>query len=291
MLEKTFSSYLRRQDKATWYPETSLLLDERRYYHEDNKEDVSRLLESWASVSKKLGNKRRIAASEFQSVIFRAPEDWDAIIGNYKKHKNREEKKTIDPLFTHWQTKMAQRSVGHVMDAASALSDTWIHWLIEAELDVTRKRAWFMKKLDTWLADLKKDGNVFVQQWPWLARLTKDLPESSKLKKKYPAFFKIVLPEDSGASLLGKARCSGLRKMDAGPSLSTAMDVWEDHLRHIVPDPENSHKSDYTRHAQWMKALYELSHEAYDGVLAKWQEKHKRRRNLWRDMKSHSLPV
>jgi len=290
LLEKAFSSYLGREDKATWYPETSLLLDERRYYHEDSKEDVSMLLESWASVSKKLGNRRRIAASEFQGVIFRAPEDWDAVIGNYKKHKNHEEKKAIEPLFAHWQTEMTRRSVGHVMDT-TVLSDTWIHWLIEAELDITRNRAWFMKKLDIWLADLKKDGDVFVQQWLWLARLTKDLPEGSKLKRKYPAFFKIILPEDSGASLLGKARCSGLRKMGAGPCLSTAMDVWKDHLRHIVPDPEHSHKSDYTRHAQWMKALYELSHDAYDLVLAQWHEKHKRRRNLWRDMKSAGLAV
>ena len=62
-------------------------------------------------------------------------------------------------------------------------------------------------------------------------------------------------------------------------------------LSHIVPDPKVVYKSDYTNHAQWMKALYELSRESYDSVLAEWREKHKRRRNLWRDMKSNGLPI
>ena len=163
--------------------------------------------------------------------------------------------------------------------------------MIEAELDVTRKKAWFTEKLNGWLAHLKKDRNAFGNLWPRLARLTKDLPGNSKLKGQYPAFFKIVLPEGSEASLLDKARCKGLQKMNAGPCLSAAIDVWKNHLSHIVPDPRAVHKSDYSNHAQWMKALYELSHESYDRVLAEWREKHKRRRNLWRDMKSNGLPI
>ena len=290
LLLETFSSYLGRGDKADWYPEKSLLLDEQRYYHEDNREDVSGLLDSWANVSNKLGNTKRRAASEIQSVIFRAPEDWDAVIGEYKKQRKPQVKKVIDPLFAHWQAEMARRSSRYDMDARVS-SDTWIHWLIEAELDVKRKKKWFLEKLNAWLSRLKKNSNTFGKQWHLLARLTKDLPESSKLKKQYSTFFKIVLPQDSEASLLGKARCSRLKKMNAGTCFSTAMDVWKNRLRYIVPDPAHSYKSDYTHHAQWMKALYELSPDAYDRVLAQWHEKHRRRRNLWRDMKSHRLPV
>ena len=290
LLEKTFSSYLRLGDKATWYPEKSLLLDERLYFHEDNEEDVSGLLELWASISRELGNTKRRAASELQTVMFRAPEDWNAVIGEYKKQNNPEVKNTIDPLFTQWQTEMARRSFRHVMNAPVS-PDTWIHWLIEAELDRVGKREWFMEKLNAWLALLKKDRSTFQEQWHLLARLTKDMPESGKLRKQYPAFFKVVLPEDPGASLLGKARCSALQDMGAGSFLSTAMEVWKVRLRYIVPDPAEAHKSDYTHHAQWMKALHELSHDAYDCMLAQWQEKHKRRRNLWADMRGLRLPV
>ncbi len=290
LLEETFSSCLSRKDKTTWYPETSLLLDERRYSYGDNEEDISGLLQSWASVAQKLGNIKRSAASELQSMVFRAPEDWDAIISHYKKQRNREAREAIDPLFVQWQNEMARRSIGHVMDAPLS-SDTWIHWLIEAEVDITGKGAWFMMKLNTWLADLRRDGNAFAEQWRSLARLTKDLPESGGLKKQYPTFFKIVLPDDSHASLLNKTRCSGLQKMNAGSCLSTVMDIWTDHLRHIVPDPAHAYGSNYASHAQWMKALYELSRDAYDGMLAQWCQQHKRRRNLWRDMKSYHLPI
>ncbi|MEA1934185.1 MAG: hypothetical protein U9N60_07130 [Thermodesulfobacteriota bacterium] len=79
--------------------------------------------------------------------------------------------------------------------------------------------------------------------------------------------------------------------MNTGHCLSAAMDMWKNHLSHIVPDPKAAYKSDYDNHAQWMKALYELSHESYDRVPAEWCEKHKRRRNLWRDMKSNGLPT
>jgi len=68
-------------------------------------------------------------------------------------------------------------------------------------------------------------------------------------------------------------------------------ELWKNRLSHIVPDPKVVCKSDYANHAQWMKALYELSRESYDRVLAEWREKHKRRRNLWRDMKSNGLPI
>lgn len=290
LLEQTFSSYLHEGGKTRWYPEKSLLLDERHYFHEGNEEDVSRLLELWAGVSKKLGNTKRWTASELQSVIFRNPEDWNAIIAEYKRQRNPEVKSALYPLFTKWQTEMARRSIRYFMDSPMP-SDTWIHWLIEAELDVTGRREWFMEKLNAWLAYLREDRKAFQKQWPLLARLTKDISERSKLNKQYPTFFKVVLPEDSGMSLLDKVRCSALQDMGGDSCLSIAMEVWKKRLRSILPDPAKAYKSDYSHHAQWMKALYELSPDAYYGILAQWQKKHKRRRNLWRDMRAHHLPV
>jgi len=290
LLQKTFSSYLGGGANATWYPEKTLLLEERRNYFEKNEEEISGLLELWAIVSNKLGNAKRRAASELQSVMFCAPEDWNAVISEYKKHKNPDVKKAIDVLFTKWQTEMALCSFYHDMDDHLS-PDTWIHWLIEAELNIKGKRKWFMEKLNTWFAHLMKDRKSFEKQWYLLARLTKDLPGSGKLKKAYPTFFKVVLPEDSGSSVLGKSRCSALKDMDAGSCLLRTMEVWEKRLRYIVPDPSKAHKSDYSYHAQWMKALYELNRRAYEDMLAQWYEKHNRRRNLWRDMRGLRLPV
>lgn len=290
LLEETFSRFLNKGNNETWFPETSLLLDKRSYFSEGNKEEISGLLELWADVSKKRGNTKRSVAAKLQSVIFQTPEDWSAVIGEYKKTQNSELKKAIDPLFAQWQNEMARRSIPRITNALFS-SETWIHWLIEAEPDITGKREWFTEKLSVWLDHLKKDTNIFVKQWPSLARLTKDVPGSEKLNKQYPTFFKIVLPDDYTMSLLYKARCSGLQKMGVDSCLSTIMDIWKNHLRSIIPDPANAHKSDYTYHTQWMKALYELSHKDYYSILNQWHLNHGRRRNLWRDMRTQGLPL
>lgn len=290
LLEQTFSSYLDRDEKNTWHPETSLLLTERSYYHGDDEERIAGLLESWGRVAENLGNTKRSAASKLQNVIYRAPEDWAAVICEYKKLRVTEVKDVVDALFSEWQTAMARRSIHGKMDN-NVSSDTWIHWLIEASLDMTGKREWFLKKLNAWLDHLKEDERLFEQEWPLLARLTKDLPESGNLQKSCPTFFKVVLPSDSGPSPLREARCRELKKMDTGIFLSPAMGMWKSHLRRLVPNPANSYKSNYEEHVEWMKALHELSHSEYNALLAQWYETHKRRRNLWREMKKHQLPI
>ncbi len=101
----------------------------------------------------------------------------------------------------------------------------------------------------------------------------------------------VVLPLDSEPSLLGRAHGKGLKEMDTDIFLSRAMGIWKSHLRGLVPDPASSHTSNYREHVEWMKALHELSHDGYNALLAQWYETHKRRRNLWREMKKHQLPI
>jgi hypothetical protein len=290
-LENTFSSFLERKRQGIWYPELSLLISQHEYYMEEGQEEVADLLLIWSKVSSKLGDLQRGAAAQLQGVIFRLTADCEAVIKEYKRLINPKVKKTIDPLFEQWKTEMAERSFSHYMDVPP-VSDSWIHWLIEASLDPKKKKKWFWGELNRWLSELKKDKKTFKKQWRWLARLTSDLPGSKTLEQKYPVFCKTALPEEAFSDdLLGKFRCSGLKKMKAGPSLLLAMDVWKEHLHLIVPDPANAYKSDYTSHASWCKALHELNQKTYNAIISKWRKKHNRRRNLWRDMKAIGLPV
>ena len=290
IFQKTFLSYLRRDEKNVWYPETSLLLTERKYYHENDEEEVAELLKLWGEVSEKMGNTVRSAASRVQSVMYRTPEDWDMVIREYRKLCTLEARKVIDPLFCQWKNEMAERSIHTRMDS-KIYSDTWIHWLIESELHLTDKKEWFLKKLQVWLDHLNNDGKMFKQQWILLAQLTKDLSGSDNLRKQYPTFYDVVLPSDEGSSKLRKVRCDRLNKMGTGTCISREMDIWEKHLYRIVPDPANSHKSRYYVHAEWLKALYELSHSEYEKLLSRWRQTHKQRRNLWLDLKKYQLPI
>jgi hypothetical protein len=290
-LEKTFSSFLERKTKGKWYPEISLLIGQHEYYIEDGREEIADLLRIWSEVSLKLGDLQRGAAAQLQAVIFRLPEDCEAAIKEYKRLISPEINKTIDPLFDQWKTEMAERSFSRYMDAPT-VSDSWVHWLIEASLDPKKKKEWFLNKLNGWLRELKKDKKIFKKQWRWLARLTSDFPGSKILEQKYPVFYKTALPEETSSDdLLANFRCSGLKKMKAGPGLLVAIDVWKEHLQLIVPDPSNAYKSDYTNHASWCKAVHELNQKAYNTLLSRWRKKHNRRRNLWRDMKAIGLSV
>jgi hypothetical protein len=290
-LEKTFSSLLERKRKGKWYPELSLLMDQLEYYMEEGQEEIAALLLVWGEVSRKLGNPQRGAAAQLQGVIFRLPEDCEAVIKEYKRIIGPKTRKPVDPLFDQWKTEMAESSFSRYMDAPT-VSDSWVHWLIEASLDPEKKKEWFLSKLNGWLNDLKKDKKTFKKQQHWLARLTSDLPNSKRLVQKYPVFYKTAIPAEASADdLLGTFRCSGLKKMNAGPGLLVAMGVWKEHLNLIVPDPADANKSDYTDHAAWCKALHELNQKNYTALLSQWRKKHNRRRNLWRDMKAIGLSV
>ena len=77
LLIKTFSSYLGGDGKKKWLPENSLLLTERRSFLSEGDEEIGTLLNTWADVAKRLKNKGRCAAAQFQRVTFDDSEKWD----------------------------------------------------------------------------------------------------------------------------------------------------------------------------------------------------------------------
>jgi hypothetical protein len=287
-LMRTFTTYLGMKKKKTWYPETSLLLSQCDFFVDDDTGEIVELLKLWANVSRRMGNLTRGAAAELQMVTMLSPENWDNVIQEYKRLATPKTKTEIQPLFNQWKTAMAMRSLPYHEVTVKNL-DTWIHWLIEAGLDVNGKRRWFRNTLNRWLDGLEQDGNTFRKQWLWLAQLTCDLQSDKKI---FPSFYEAAIPGDNPiGSILEKSRRGGLQKMNVGSCLDLMMKVWKLHLILIIPDPAAVHKSDYSRHAIWAKALYELNPDAYDKLLARWQKKHNRRRNLWRDMKAVGLPI
>jgi hypothetical protein len=249
-------------------------MDQMDYYMEDGQEEIAALLQVWSQASLKLGNSQRGAAAKLQGAIIRQPEDCTAVIKAYKRVIGPKNKETIDPIFEQWKTEMANLSFHRYMDAPN-VTDSWVHWLIDASLDPKKKNKWFSSELNGWLNDLRKDKRIFKNQWRWLARLTSDLPDSKRLVQKYPIFYKTALPAEASANdLLGNFRCRGLKKMNAGPSLLVAMEVWKELLHLIVPDPANAYKSDYSDHAAWCKAVHELNQYSYTALLSQWRKKH-----------------
>lgn len=267
-----------------------MLLKEKRSYSNGDDEEIASLLTIWADVAKRLNQLDRSAAAELQAVVFRTPENWTMVLKSFQRLSSPDTQKKLNPLFSQWKDEMATRSYPYFMDPLK-ISDTWIHWLIDAILDVKQNKGLFLDKLNEWLSDLKDNPKAFRNQWHWVARLTKDLHDSKKIKEKHPSLWKTVLPEDSSGEDLTTSRRKGLRELKAGPCLETVLEVWQKQLRQIVPDPAHAYKSDYKEHARWAEALFELNRDEYRVLITHWRNQHNRRRNLWRDMKAGHLPV
>lgn len=290
LLIKTFSSYLGGDRKKKWLPESYLLSAERRTFFPEGDEDITSLLKTWADVAKRLKNKVRCAAAQFQAVTFDDSEKWDMVLKTYQRLSKGIMQKKLAPLFTQWKNEMAARSYPYSLDS-SKVTDTWIHWLIEAILDVKQDRSRFLNKIADWLTDLEKHPKALKQQWLWLGLFTRDLPNSEKIKAKYPSFWKTGLPGDDSGGDLASSRRKGLRKMKAGSYLADVLEFWKQHLRDIIPDPVNVHNSNYAEYACWAEALFELNKDEYHALMTQWRRKHNRRRNLWQDLKAMNLPV
>ena len=232
-------------------------------------------------------------AAAIRSKIAELSKQLDAAkqhLAELRKQRAPEAQAATAPLFQEWRNEMAMRSFSNA-ERDAGTSDTWVHWLIEAQVAAPDKNEWFLRKLEGWLKALNEKDAQFDKQWRALARLTKDLPGGDELQHEYPTFYEVALPDDSGKSEMRKARQQSLTNVGAGACLPISITVWKKWLRRVVPDPTRTHKSDYTWHALWMKALRELNRGEYDQLLGIWRITHRRRRNLWRDMQSQHLPI
>jgi len=289
-LVKTFSSYLSGYRKKIWFPETSLIRTETRLRFNEGEKDITLLLNTWGDVAMRLNQHGRSAAAKFQGVVSDAPEKWTTVLTAFRRLSESDPEGALAPLFVQWKNEMAARSYPHFMDS-NKITDTWIHWLIDAQLDVKNKKRWFLGKLDAWLSNLKDDTTTFKKQWRWLVPLTEDLPQYRKIAEKYPVFWKTVFQKSGSKDDLTVSRRSSLKDMNPDPFFKNVLAVWQKQLRHVVPDPADVHKSDYDQHARWAQALFELNKDEYGALITRWRKKHDRRRNLWRDLRARDLPV
>ena len=288
-LEHTFSSLLNQKKK--WGPEDGLLFAGLRFRYEPGECEITRLLDTWAKVADKLGNPERKAAALFQAGAFRSQEEWDVVFDLKESLSSPEADGVVERLFESWKNEMVARSAGNYRRDLDA-ENNWVAWLLEARADIEDKGAWFRNMIRGWLASMSKDAQAFEKNARWLSLFTMDAPGSEKLSQKYPVFFHAAIEKaESHKTVLTKSRRKALSELEAGKCLDSAMRVWKERLASMVPSPARNHGSQYREHALWMNALYELALEDYKLVLERWRNKHKRRKNLWRDMEERKLPV
>ncbi|MBI9082970.1 MAG: hypothetical protein JEZ11_05185 [Desulfobacterales bacterium] len=291
-LEKTFASLLGPRRKTQWFPETDLLVAKTAARIDIQSEQVMPLLQLWARAARELGSEGRARAAEFQAIVFQAQDNGDAVLAAHGDTAGTRFQSAIEPLWKQWKSEMAIRSIrGSRYYMEPGKSDTWVHWLIDAAVEGKPGAKSFRSHVETWLTALATDGKTFEKQWQWLALLTEDLDGPRQLEQKYPLFCQAVLPPDNHTGRLAVFRRQTLLKMNAEVCLPGILTVWKKQLHRIMPDPQTVHKSNYSGHANWAGALWELNPDQFNALIQRWRTKHNRRRNLWRDLNAQGLPV
>ena len=70
LLGKTFASFLGKSKRARWYPETTLLVGQQYFIENQDREEISDLLQTWNEVAVNLDDAKCGAAVKLQSIIF-----------------------------------------------------------------------------------------------------------------------------------------------------------------------------------------------------------------------------
>jgi hypothetical protein len=289
-LKKTFASLLHPTRKSDWLPETSLLAAASEIRIGITPAEAADLLNLWAEAAAGAGNERRSATARFQAAVFREPEDWDAVFKAFKDTAGTTAQSITTGLLSQWKTMMADRSMRYYLDRQTA--PTWVHWLIDAAIEPVGGRHSFQGLIADWLNTLKAEGHAFEKNWRWLALLTTDLDDTRCLEAKFPCFCRAVIPVvDRVFGVLDEHRRQALKRLGAEDFLGDILAVWETRLHRIMPDPARAHKYNYGGHAAWAAALKELNPSQFEKLMGRWRAKHKRRRNLWRDLKAQGLPI
>lgn len=280
------------QENKTWKPETSLLvthvsgLDYRGDYLKNHKT----LIRYYQKTAKGLGDSQLENALKIQHIAFNHFFNWQHMF------KAFDESALPVPirqaLFQSWRDAIIRRTrPGSWGFGWTETKQTWwLHWLFESIAEPQKGSAYFQKEITGWLKGLQppwKKG----RDSDYLRLLTKDLTEMSgkRRKKSYPQFYQVVIRPGELSNSDDASRQEYLQQFAPENLLETVMAFWEEHLQEFVPSPKDVHKSDYSRHAEWMAALKELAPRTYESLLDQWRVEHERRRNLWKAMEVRGL--
>jgi hypothetical protein len=290
IVEQTMASFL----KAKWEPEESLLISVLKYDTSYGlpREDIISLLKDWMSLSEKLDKKERTAALQFQLVIYENPYHWDTVAKCFRDFNRPPFSQAAARLGGQWKDYVLHAQLGRDAARRGISDDCWVMWLLEMCLDDAADGARFISKTNEWLRSLlKAPGAQPKGQQDLLSMLTCDLMHFHEPAAKYRRLSEAICRAGEGGKELTASRRAWLKKAHADQLTPLVIQCWKNHVVHLVPDPAQAESSDYTRHARWLAALNELDPSACRTLINRWKEVHKRRRNLWKAIQEHGLPL
>jgi hypothetical protein len=288
-LEQTLSSLAGLPEKNPFQPER-MLLPAPRYQPPEVEPAAQRFLAQWEEAAGRQGNTQRAACLRLQRVVLDSPEDWAAVLAAFHELSGSPDGPRLrETLFAEWLGRMREACAPHGCGKETAAS-SWVGPLIEARNDPAAGQRAFQEHLEAWLECGRKHAAFFLKNWQSLALLTRHLPQHKELPAQCPRFHACVLePAIHISTILEQSLGQALELVCGQNRPVEVLPVWRRHLHLLVPPPGES-GSQYRESAHWMKALSEVNRSSYDNLLSAWKLAHRRRRNLWQDMKQAGCP-
>jgi len=289
MAEEAARSLLRLREDESWDPRKSLLVREVSLWdHVRQKGDVTRLLREWLKAAEALEQQGLAAALRVQVTIYRRDNDWDAAVEELKKIRSPRLVNLRDRLYSEWRDWLAEKSIGVEFREGNGHSVTWVQGLIDAVWEGGNASRSFRRFIEEWFTEAERSLEALTRARQAAALLTLDLGLEGKLRRTHPHFHRVISEHQEARRVMQASRHAWLRRLGASAILPKLMAFWKKNVAKLVPDPANC-RADYRHAADWLAAVKEFDREEFIRILAHWRVKHRRRRNLWKEVSSRGL--
>lgn len=291
VVEETLASLFRHRRDTLWSPETSLLVPLVQGFsvrHETA--PYATLLQLYQRTAQGLGQRQLVHVLDIQLHAFTHCFDWQQMLSVFDQADIPEDIRHA--LLQSWRDYIIELTTPTTWEFGRRQRDQiwWLHWLFDSIADAQKGPTWFQQHLTQWLAQLPDKQDRLEADLEFLRLLTKDAWEMlGRQDHPYPQFFDVVIDSRALSNPDDASRRAYLQRYAMDDLWDQVMAYWRGNLQVLVPKPERAEKSIYTGHARWMAALQELVPSAYTTLLKQWQEKHKRRSNLWKAMANQGL--
>ncbi len=264
------------------------------YPDTDSETIISKLFGQWAKLADRKGQTQRAELLRIHQVLNTNPGDWTDVKRVFQEAGEAE----TSMLFSAWREYTLKHQTGSYFFNSTPKKPTWPAWLLEAgwadEFHVFTEKAlsWLDKTVPK--KGLRKLDNRNRIHTPTENEL---LPPQLSLVADLLALGAHAQYE-ALASMLDKecalqdsqARREWLRKTDTDKLTVAGLKFIQRNILSFIPSPENM-SPNYELAAGWFAAAREIAPQAACSVLKSWQVEHKRKRNLWRDLRTQGFNV
>jgi len=251
---------------------------------------VSRVIELWAQLAREKHDPSLAELLGIQGALFDRAADWTAV----RRAFHAAESADATALFDAWKERTL-RDQGSSYGFQSVPQPGWVEWLIDAgfanrwEAFADRAAAWFRGKAqDEESPSRSAFGGVSLPAWPDQMSLAADLLAIEREPAKHPALRTVVLEQCSLNEC--SSRLEWLEQTEVHTLTADAVNFVRRSIAHLIPSPE-AMSGDYASPAAWLAACREIAPDVARRTLGHWRTQYKRRRNLWRDLRTHDFDV